>query len=99
MAPVLARLLCGQQQADRSHLFYSSSYSSVRPGGLGGNDKSPTMADFISEAKICLFKNAFSHFDKQKKGVIRAKLLGSVLRYHLIREAFKIKIKQGSQLI
>merc|ERR1712098_135156 len=39
-----------------------------------------SMADFISEAKIFLFKNAFSHFDRQQSGVIRAKLLGSVLR-------------------
>merc|ERR1712142_103639 len=39
-----------------------------------------SMADFISEAKIFLFKNAFSHFDRHQSGVIRAKLLGSVLR-------------------
>ena len=56
----------------------------VAPTGQPSSTTLATMADFISEAKICLFKNAFSHFDKQKTGVIRAKLLGSVLRYRVV---------------
>jgi len=38
------------------------------------------MADFISEDKIQMFKTAFSAFDLNNSGCIKAKLLGNVLR-------------------
>ena len=41
---------------------------------------SPGMADFVSEAKVLQFQNAFFHFASEKTGVLRAKQMGDVMR-------------------
>ena len=38
------------------------------------------MADFVSEAKVLQFQNAFFHFASEKTGVLRAKQMGDVMR-------------------
>ena len=50
------------------------------PSSQSVSHSSPGMADFVSEAKVLQFQNAFFHFASEKTGVLRAKQMGDVMR-------------------